>query len=322
MEQFIIRKLGGHHNSSASADEAQSAHGVHGTHGAHSAQGTYRGHGHPAAGHSAPHNHPGSASSPARSPMHHFFFLLSGTVLVETGEKTYLIKEHNLVVIPSGQLFSIKYFENATGYMGGFTNLFISGQHTAENPISRYDFLRIWGSPKIELSPEDYSRQLPLFNRIYAEYSSRVPNMEIIKAYLCAILAEADAIYRQTISRVQMQNNNICNRFLDELFNKETETPKLSVNEYASILSISPNHLNKVVKATTGKSPSTWIEESIILKAKLLLKCTSLPLSEVAARAGILDQSYFARRFRQHEGMTPSEYRQREKENPSGDKID
>lgn len=245
--------------------------------------------------------------------MHHFFFLLSGTVLVETGEKTYLIKERNLVVIPSGQLFSIKYFENATGYMGGFTNLFISGQHTAENPISRYDFLRIWGSPKIELSQEDYSRQIPLFNRIYEEFTSMSPDMEIIKAYMRTILTEADAIYRQTISKVQMQNNSICNRFLDELFNRGDDTPKLSVNGYAGILSISPNHLNKVVKATTGKSPSTWIEEAVILKAKLLLKCTSLPLSEVAARAGILDQSYFARKFKQHEGMTPSEYRQKEK---------
>lgn len=282
MEQFVIKKLG----------EAQ---------------------GHPMARLVAPHNHPGSTSIPTRSLLHHFFFLLSGTVLIETGEKTYLIKERNLVVIPSGQMFSIKYFENAIGYMGGFTNLFLSEHNSAENPISRYDFLRIWGSPKIELSQEDYSRQIPLFNRIYEEFTSQTPNMEIIKAYLYTILTEADAIYKQTISKIQIQNSSISNRFLDELFNKDYDSPKLSVNGYAEILNISPNHLNKVVKATTGKSPSIWIEEAIILKAKLLLKCTTLPLSEVAAKSGILDQSYFARKFKQHTGVTPSEYRQKEK---------
>ena len=50
-------------------------------------------------------------------------------------------------------------------------------------------------------------------------------------------------------------------------------------------------------------------EEAIILKAKILLKGTELPLSEVAAAVGILDQSYFTRKFKQHEGVTPSLYR-------------
>ena len=68
-----------------------------------------------------------------------------------------------------------------------------------------------------------------------------------------------------------------------------------------------------MVKAYTGKSPSVWIEEAIIIQAKMLLKGTSLPLSEVAAKIGIMDQSYFSRKFRQHEGMTPSEYRQLKK---------
>lgn len=291
MKQFIIRKLGEpSHNKIAP-------------------------HGHPANNDPNSHNniHTAEKTSPSRSPMHYFFFLLSGTVLVEIGEKTYFIKEHNLVVIPSGQMFSIRYFENPEGYMGGFTTQFASGLNSAENILSKHDFLRIWGSPKIELSPKDFSRQLILFERIYEEFSCNAPNNEIIKAYLCTILAEADAIYRQTEQKVQISSNKICNRFLDELFNGDEKHPKLTVNEYAYMLNISPNHLNKVVKATTGKSPSAWIEEAIILKAKLLLKCTTLPMNEIAARTGILDQSYFARKFRQHEGITPSEYRHRTK---------
>ena len=94
------------------------------------------------------------------------------------------------------------------------------------------------------------------------------------------------------------------------------------MNDYAAKLSISPNHLNKVVKGNTGKSPSTWIEEAIILKAKMLLKCTNLHLSEVAAKVGIMDQSYFARKFKQHEGITPSEYRQQQKGTTIKDKND
>lgn len=261
----------------------------------------------------APHHntqvHHNSNSSPARSPIHCFFFLLSGTVLAEIGGKTYLIKEHELVIIPAGQVFSIKYFERATGYMGGFSTTFISGTNTPENALAKYDFLRIWGSPKIELGEDAFSRQIPLFDRIYEEYTSTQPNPEIIKAYLTVVLTEADVIYRSTIKEVINHNNGICNRFLNELF-KGGGNHNLPVAEYARKLGITPNHLNKVVKGATGKSPSAWIEEAIIQEARLLLKGTDLPLGEIAAKVGIMDQSYFARKFRQHEGVTPSEYRQ------------
>ncbi len=258
--------------------------------------------------HTAAAPHHGSTHAPSRSPIHYFFFLLSGTVLAEIGGKTYLIKEHELVVIPAGQAFAIKYFEGATGYMGGFSTSFISG--TSENAIAKYDFLRIWGSPKIELGEEAFSRQIPLFDRIYQEYTSGHPNADIIKAYLTVILTEADVIYRNTIKDVTSHNNGICNRFLNELFKGEGNH-NLPVAEYAKRLGITPNHLNKVVKGATGKSPSAWIEEAIIQQARLLLKGTDLPLGDIAAKVGIMDQSYFARKFRQHEGMTPSEYRQK-----------
>ena len=264
---------------------------------------------HQAAPHHSTQVHHNSNSSPARSPIHCFFFLLSGTVLAEIGGKTYLIKEHELVIIPAGQVFSIKYFERATGYMGGFSTTFISGTNTSENALAKYDFLRIWGSPKIELGEDAFSRQIPLFDRIYEEYSSTQPNPEIIKAYLTVVLTEADVIYRSTIKEVINHNNGICNRFLNELF-KGGGNHNLPVAQYARKLGITPNHLNKVVKGATGKSPSVWIEEAIIQEARLLLKGTDLPLGEIAAKVGIMDQSYFARKFRQHEGMTPSEYRQ------------
>lgn len=311
MDQFVIRKLGvfRHHAAGHRAAHQGAEHQGGALQYDVPQKGAPHGGG-PLFGDS-PHGHPGGAvhGHPLRSPMHCFFILESGTVLVEIGVKTYMIKERDLVIIPSGQLFSIRFFENARGYMGGFTTQFISGQHSTENAISRYDFLRIWGSPKIELSDKDYSRQLPLFDRIYEESASEVPDMEIIKTYLCTVLTEADAIYRKTVDKVRLHNNSISNRFLEKLFKGEQDHPVTSVSEFADLLNVTPNHLNKVVKGTTGKSPSRWIEEYIILKAKLLLRCTTLPLSEIAAKAGILDQSYFARKFKQHEGVTPSEYR-------------
>jgi AraC-like DNA-binding protein len=171
--------------------------------------------------------------------------------------------------------------------------------------------MRVWGSPKIELDPVSFSRQLPLFDRMYEEFATEKPGLEIIKAYLNAILAEADAVYRKTIKEVVMHNNSICSRFLEMLFSGEEGVQIMQVAEYARELNITPNHLNKIVKGATGKSTSTWIEEAVMQRAKALLATTDLPLSEIAARTGIMDQSYFARKFKKHEGVSPSEFRQR-----------
>ena len=265
---------------------------------------------HPHTQHPHPHAHFGggqSAMPPVRMPMHYFFFLLSGTVLAEIGGKTYLIKEKELVIIPAGQVFLIKYFENSNGYMGGFhPRLFAN-----ENLLVKYDFLRVWGSPKIELDEVSFSRQLPIFNRMYEEFSAGCSDLEIIRAYLSVVLAEADAIYRTTVREVSLHNNSLCSRFLDLLFSGDAKSQVRTSSEYAAALNITPNHLNKIVKGATGKSPSVWIEEAILQRAKMLLSTTDLPLGEIAAMTGINDQSYFARKFKKHEGISPSEYRQK-----------
>jgi AraC family transcriptional regulator len=44
-------------------------------------------------------------------------------------------------------------------------------------------------------------------------------------------------------------------------------------------------------------------------RTKQLLSGTEMPLSEIALAAGFADQIHFSRRFRQHVGMSPRDYR-------------
>jgi AraC-like DNA-binding protein len=83
------------------------------------------------------------------------------------------------------------------------------------------------------------------------------------------------------------------------------------VAEYADLLHVSPNHLNKIVKQITGRSPIKWIDEAIVLEGKVLLHQTDLPVNGIAAELGIADASYFSRLFKKYEAMTPLQFRQR-----------
>lgn len=253
-------------------------------------------------------------SHPVRSPLHCFFYLSEGAVLVDIGDATYFIQENDIVIIPAGQIFKVRYYENSKGYMGGFHSSLIESHGVSENGMNRLGFLRIWGNPKFALEPAGSAGISALMERLCREYGQQQPDVEIIKAYLAALLAEVYAVYKKHNSQEGKHGSTICSKFLELLFHSNDscgrkDASALSVTYYAEQLSITPNHLNKVVKNVTGKSPSVWIEEAVMQQAKRLLRTTHLSLGEIAGMIGIMDQSYFARRFKKHEGISPRDYR-------------
>jgi AraC-like DNA-binding protein len=63
--------------------------------------------------------------------------------------------------------------------------------------------------------------------------------------------------------------------------------------------------MRRVFRLTTGQ----WLLKSRISHASAILIETSLPIADVALRAGYADQSSFTRQFRRSTGLAPSEYR-------------
>ena len=96
---------------------------------------------------------------------------------------------------------------------------------------------------------------------------------------------------------------------VDEVFDRTQ--PLKTITEYAQAYGVTPGHLNKVVRTRTGRSASEWVQVSRLNYAKYLLRDTSLPVIDVAAQVGLFDQSYFARFFKKHTGLSPIEYREK-----------
>lgn len=89
-----------------------------------------------------------------------------------------------------------------------------------------------------------------------------------------------------------------------------------SVADYASMLSVTPTHLSRVVKAVTGKTAGEIIHDRILLEAKRKLVFTDMPVSEVAYALGFSTPSYFTRFFAARTGETPKVFRHRSRTSP------
>lgn len=80
--------------------------------------------------------------------------------------------------------------------------------------------------------------------------------------------------------------------------------------QYAQQLHLSVNHLNDMVKETTGYSVSYWIHHQTMLEARRQLYHTQQTIKEIAYQLGFEDQHYFSRLFRKVTGQTPVAFRQ------------
>jgi AraC-like DNA-binding protein len=83
----------------------------------------------------------------------------------------------------------------------------------------------------------------------------------------------------------------------------------VSLEVLAGIAGLSISYFARAFKQSQGMAPHDYLMRRRLHRAIDLLAGTDLPLSAIAHGLGFSDQSHFARRFRQHFGLTPSRYR-------------
>ena len=84
---------------------------------------------------------------------------------------------------------------------------------------------------------------------------------------------------------------------------------RITVNELAGAVGISPTHLSRIFKQETGISVSEYIRQRKIDMAKNLLRFSNYDFVEIAVMLSYSSQSHFIQHFRSQVGMTPKAYR-------------
>ena len=86
---------------------------------------------------------------------------------------------------------------------------------------------------------------------------------------------------------------------------------KIVLDELADRFFISKFHLSRVFKEQFGVSIHTYVRNLRITKAKQMLRFTDKKLEDIGYRCGLGAPHYFSRIFKQVEGITPSEFREK-----------
>ncbi len=89
----------------------------------------------------------------------------------------------------------------------------------------------------------------------------------------------------------------------------EAGTMQKRINEYARLLQVSPNNLNRIIKKHTGFSPIGYVHQRFVLLAKKLALETPLSMKEIAYKLGFEDAAHFSKFFKINAGINFSAYK-------------
>jgi AraC family transcriptional activator of pobA len=170
-----------------------------------------------------------------------------------------------------------------------------------------FPFFSYGGTPFFPLEAPAIRQIEDLLFHLDAELHADKPGREkAIRLYLYLLLLELRRSY-QDRSSVVTETVALVVRF--QRLVSQHYLGKQRVADYAAMLHVTPNHLNRTVKEVSGKTASDHIAEMILQEAKVLLRHTDLSAAEIAFRLQFSEPSAFNRFFRKAAGHTPLEFR-------------
>lgn len=247
---------------------------------------------------------------PFRLTVFNFMFLTKGTSSRSKGLIDYDFGENTFFFLPAYEITTHKFIsEYAEGFYCHFSLDLLTSDYKLKDLLADFPFLNFNCHPLVVVGVETREEVIaPLLRRLENEYKKGEKcRYEILRAYLMALFMELKPFVPTTASLSQNSAYQITEQYKKALSKFIYEKQK--VNDYADMLAVSPNHLNKCVKGVTGQSAHDLLSEMILLEAKVLLKQTSQSVSEIAFQIGRNEISDFVRFFKSKTGMSPGEYR-------------
>ena len=84
------------------------------------------------------------------------------------------------------------------------------------------------------------------------------------------------------------------------------------IGYYADQICVTPKYLSSVVRTVSGNSAAWWINHTVIMHAKNLLKTNhQLTIQQISDKLNFPNPSFFGQYFKRRVGMTPKEFRRK-----------
>ncbi|NDC41351.1 MAG: helix-turn-helix domain-containing protein, partial [Chitinophagia bacterium] len=196
----------------------------------------------------------------------------------------------------------------AVGQLICFTEAFFSLRYN-NNVLYQFSFFKKDAEPFTRLSRTQSERWWQILRLLEQERNIASKGSDkVVRSYLNILLYELERMYRHTpiilVHNLKMEKVQQLEQLIEQHY-----TEKKRPSDYASLLCISPNYLNKICKEETGLTAGELIRKRIIIEAQRLLYYTNYSVNEVANKLGFDNASYFVTFFKKNTNQTTEQFR-------------
>lgn len=243
--------------------------------------------------------------------------LVRGHNIAEYADKVIDIEKNALVFGTPKIPYSWKPQDmNQSGYFCIFTDAFLV-QSKSGVVLDALPIFSPGGCPVFMLTDEQADEITLIFKKMQQEIASDyLYKYDLIRNYLLELIHYGQKLQPFT----NYSNNHNASARVSSLFIEllERQFPIASpdqkvvlrtAKDYADRLAVHSNHLNKVLKESTGKTTTEHIASRIIQEARILLKQTDWNISEIAYSLGFEQLSHFSNFFKKQTSLSPVEVR-------------
>jgi AraC family transcriptional activator of pobA len=243
--------------------------------------------------------------------------LIKGKNIVEYADKTVLIEQQGILfATPRIPYRYIPQNKEQSGFFCVFTKEFMSKSKTGllidDLPIYQpnSDFV-------YQINDEQYLEMEVIFRKMDAELSSDYAfKYDLLRNYVLELIHTGQKLKpiksTDTATNAASRISSLFIELLERQFPIENETQVIQLKtpiDFATTLGIHINHLNKVLKETTGKSTIEIVNGRIAEEAKILLKQTQWNVSEIAFALGFDEVAHFSNFFKKQTTLSPLKFR-------------
>lgn len=186
--------------------------------------------------------------------------------------------------------------------------------------LDELSLFRAEGHPVFQLTPPEAARAAAIFDQMREELASDYAHKyDLLRAYVLELLHLGQK--RQpttTLHPAHTAAARLSSRFV-ELLERQfpLTTPQQRVQlrtakDFADYLAVHVNHLNKVLKDSTGRTTTDLIGGRLAQEAKALLRQSDWSLWEIADSLGFVDVAHFSHFFRRYAPVSPGAFRAQE----------
>jgi AraC family transcriptional regulator, transcriptional activator of pobA len=243
--------------------------------------------------------------------------LIKGKNLVEFAGKTVLIEKQGILfATPKIPYCYTPQGKQQSGYFCVFTKDFMSKSKTGllvdEFPIfkNNSDFVYL-------LNDAQYQQMQAVFKKMEVEMQSDYAyKYDLLRNYVLELIHTGQKLKPiESLNNTINASSRISSLFIELLerqFPIENNAQSIQLKapiDFAKTLGVHINHLNKVLKETTGKSTTEIVNGRIAEEAKLLLKQTQWNVSEIAFALGFEALAHFSNFFKKQTNLSPLKFR-------------